>query len=66
MLITFIINYINIDNLTKYNNNYNVTIKLDWCNGESFLVSSLTYFSSYVTYLVMQKTIWEFLYGIMF
>ena len=29
MLITFIINYINIDNLTKYNNNYNVTIKLD-------------------------------------
>jgi len=30
LIIFYIINYINIDNLTnKYNNNHNVTIKLD-------------------------------------
>ena len=30
----YFINYINIDNYThKYNNNHNMTTKLDWCNG---------------------------------
>ena len=30
----YFINYINIDNyIHKYNNNHNMTTKLDWCNG---------------------------------
>jgi len=30
----YFINYINIDNHTyKYNNNHNMTTKLDWCSG---------------------------------
>jgi len=30
----YVISYINIDNHNhKYNNNHNMTSKLDWCNG---------------------------------
>jgi len=35
----YIINYINIDNyINKYNNNHNMTTKLDWCNKVSLII----------------------------